>query len=332
MFGFFVWEFEITYPKKSISIFHAQKNPQKLKCFFLDREKAIRPKTNKPNQYRSQSKTKHISFKPHISFKSQVFHKFLSFHKSTIMSSVSRTVSNTAFTFTPVKQKEERGDLVRGRGTYRPRPRPHTYRRREQEALKQAVKEEHAAAAAAADDGEWVVKGKKHNKLVHVPTPEEQAELARLQQERELVSIQQTLSNSMSGIRPLKRKKVEKAEKKDKAEKKKPALSNSFALLAVDSTDDEQDEPVVAPIKDDDFPTIAASAPTTFSAPTVMSYSKALQKQQQHVKRIGPEDFPDPPTHPVFFKSIIQDQEDEDEDEEEDYKPFKRGQAWTDFM
>ena len=304
----------------------------------MDREKAIRPKTNKPNQYRSQSKTKHISFKPHISFKSQVFHKFLSFHKSTIMSSVSRTVSNTAFTFTPVKQEQERGDLVRGRGTYRPRPRPHTYRRREQEALKQAVKEEHAAAAAAADDGEWVVKGKKHNKLVHVPTVEEQAELARLQQARELVSIQQTLSNSMSGIRPLKRKKVEKADKKaekkadKKAEKKKPALSNSFALLAVDSTDDEQDEPP-APIKEDDFPTITASVPTTTTAPTVMSYSRALQKQQV-VKCIGPEDFPDPPTHPVFFKSIIkkQQEQEDDEDDEEDYKPFKRGQAWTDFM
>lgn len=253
------------------------------------------------------------------------------------MSSVSRTVSNTAFTFTPVKQKQELGDLVRGRGTYRPRP--HTYRRREQEALKQAVKEEHAAAAAAADDGEWVVKGKKHNKCVHVPTPEEKAELARLQQERELISIQQTLANSMSGIRPLKRKKNEKAEKKDekkdKAEKKKPVLPNSFALLVVDSTDDEQDEPVVMSVKDNDFPTIAASAPSVTTGPTVMSYSRALQKQQQ-VKRIGPEDFPDPPTHKVFFKSIIkkqqqQEQEDDDE-EEEDYKPIKRGQAWTDFM
>jgi len=28
MFGFLVWEFEITYPKKSISIFHAQKIPK----------------------------------------------------------------------------------------------------------------------------------------------------------------------------------------------------------------------------------------------------------------------------------------------------------------
>jgi len=329
------------------------KNPQKLKCFFLDREKAIRPKTNKPNQYRSQSKNKNTFLSTHKFFTSfsQVFRKFLSFHKSTIMSSVSRTVSNTAFTFSPVKQDQERGDLVRGRGTYRPRPR--TYRRREQQALKQAVKEEHAVAAAAADDGDWVVKGKKHNKLVHVPTVEEQAELARLQQARELISIQHTLSNSMSGIRPLKRKKNEKKkdekaekkkdDKKVKKDKKKPALSNSFALLAVDSTDDEQDEPPIvmsSKTKDDDFPTIVASAPTTFSAPTVMSYSKALQKQQQqHVKRIGPEDFPDPPTHPVFFKSIIkkqqeQEQEDEDEDEDDDYdyKPIKRGQAWTDFM
>jgi hypothetical protein len=243
--------------------------------------------------------------------------------------SVSRntsTVSNQWFTTSKSGSK--------GR-SYRPR------RSAEHQARLDAAKTEHVAASHAADHGEWVVKGKRHNKMAaKEQTPQEKAEAARLKQLKDLKAIEKTLSGSMSVIRPRKRTatsqggnpkkpKIVLEEKKPKGKNKIGAM-NSFTLLAVDSTDDEDEveaELEVKPIeiKPQDFPTLGA--PIKVQASSNISYSFAL-KSKPTKKQIGPQDFPSPPKTRVCWADHLDDQETSDE---EDDLPMRPGQSWGDF-
>ena len=256
----------------------------------------------------------------------QVF-RFL-IQKQTTMASVSRTTSSTVsnewFTPSPVKSGSK------GR-RYRPR------RSAEQQARLDVAKTEHAAAGHAADQGEWVVKGKRHNKIVREPTPDEKAEAARIQQLKDLKTIKKTLSGSMSVIKRKRdgislRKGNESKSKRPKIvlEEKKPKKTkgvNPFSLLAVDSTDDEDEAQLeVKPIeiKPQDFPTLGA--PIKVQASSNTSYSCALQTKPVK-KQIGPEDFPSPPKTRVRWADHL----DDFSDEEDDDLPMRPGQSWGDF-
>lgn len=252
------------------------------------------------------------------------------------LSHATSSVSNEWFT--PTKT----GNKNKGR-RYRPR------RSAEQQARLGAAKTEHAAARRAADQGEWVIKGKRHNKIVREPTPGEKAEAARIQQLKDLKTIEKTLSDSMSVI---KRKKRERAtvslRKSDESKSKRPKIvleeekpksknkfgaMNSFSLLAVDSTDDEAEADLeVKPIeiKPQDFPTLGA--PIKVQASANASYSCALQIKQVK-KQIGPEDFPSPPKTRVRWADHLGDFSDEEDDfsDEEDDLPMRPGQSWGDF-
>jgi hypothetical protein len=252
--------------------------------------------------------------------------------KQTTMASVSRTTSSTVsnewFTPSPVKS----GSKAR---RYRPR------RSAEQQARLDAAKTEHAAASHAAHQGEWVVKGKRHNKIVREPTPDEKAEAARIQTMQDLKAIEKTLSGSMSVIKRKraavslrksdesnpKKRKIDSQEKKPKSKSKVGAM-NSFSLLAVDSTDDEAEADLeVKPIeiKPQDFPTLGA--PIKVQASSNTSYSFALQTKPTK-KQIGPEDFPSPPKTRVCWADHLNDEETSDE---EDDLPMRPGQSWGDF-
>ena len=235
--------------------------------------------------------------------------------------SVSNTVSNQWFTPSKSGSKGRR---------YHPR------RSAEQQARHDAAKTEHTAASHAADQGEWVVKGKRHNKMAtKEQTPQEKAEAARIQTMKDLKAIEKTLSGSMSVINKKrtatsqggnpKKPKIVLEEKKPKGKNKIGAM-NSFTLLAVDSTDDE-DELEVKPIeiKSQDFPTLGA--PIKVQASSKISYSFALQSEPTK-KQIGPEDFPSPPKTRVCWADHLDDQNTSDE---EDDLPMRPGQSWGDF-
>lgn len=238
--------------------------------------------------------------------------------------SVSRTtssVSNEWFTPAPVKS----GYKGKGRRHYSRRPR----RSAEEQARHDAAKAEHVAASAAADDGEWVVKGKRHNKFEDKePTPEEKAEAARLQQLKDLKAIKKTISGSMSVIRERKRNKVNSKKHDGKAaknpkivlgEKKKRSFANSFSLLAVDSTDDEGDNNVETfEVKPQEFPTLGTSVET--KAPSAIGYSFALKSGPK--KKIEPKDFPSPPNTPVCLANFVP----------HDFSSPKKRVCWGDYL
>lgn len=249
------------------------------------------------------------------------------------VSSTSRTVSNDYF---DVPQTKIYRSKANGKGYYK------KHRSAEEKA-------HHAAATAAADAGEWVVKGKKHNKVsLKEDKQEKKEDTAKM-----LKDIQKTLHGAMSTIRPLKRKRAEErgaaqqprlvfSDEKDEkkvSKKKTKAVNNSFALLAVDSTDDEAEE--------------------------VEEVEDVSKETKTNTRPIEPKDFPEPPKTSVFsyakaaasapvpfvassapatapastpYKSLRQwtsfgdeDDDDEDEDEDDDYEKMKPGSCWGDF-
>jgi len=233
--------------------------------------------------------------------------------------SVSTTVSNQWFT--PSKSGSK------GR-SYRSR------RSLEHQARLDVAKTEHVAATHAADQGEWVVKGKRHNKMAtKKQTPQEKAEAARIQTMKDLKAIEKTLSGSMSLINKKrtatsqggnpKKPKILLEEKKPKGKgKSKVDAINAFSLLAVDSTDDEAE----AEVKSQEFPTLGATTTRQVETPSKISYSFALQSKPK--KQIVPQDFPSPPKTRVCWADHLDDQETSDE---EDDLPMRPEQSWGDF-
>ena len=225
--------------------------------------------------------------------------------------SVSTTVSNQWFT--PSKSGSK------GR-SYRSR------RSLEHQARLDVAKTEHVAATHAVDQGEWVVKGKRHNKMAaKKQTPQEKAEAARIQTMNDLKAIEKTLSGSMSAIRPLKRARdAVSLRKADDCKSKKPKIvlektvinkkfnqMNSFSLLAVESTDDEVDDEVdTFEIKQEEFPTLGVKS---------VSFAPQVQVAWGPNKATGP-----------ISRSMTYIEK--SEDEEEDFTPFKTGQSWGDFV
>lgn len=237
------------------------------------------------------------------------------------MASVSRTTSSTVsnqwFTPSPVKSGSK------GR----------RYRSAEQQARHDAAKTEHAAASHAADQGEWVVKGKRHNKMAaKEQTPDEKAEAARIQTMQDLKEIEKTISGSMSVInrkRTAAKKEDNPKRRKIAVEEKKPKKIkgiNAFSLLVVDSTDDEADVEAFE-AKPQEFPALASTS-RKVETPSKISYSSALQTKPTK-KQIGPEDFPDPPKRRVCWADHLDDEETSDE---EDNLPIRPGQSWGDFV
>ena len=233
----------------------------------------------------------------------------------------STTVSNQWFTPSPVKSGSK------GR-------RYHSRRSAEQQARHDAAKTEHAAASHAADQGEWVVKGKRHNKMAaKEQTPEEKAEAARIQTMQDLKEIEKTISGSMSVInrkRTAAKKESNPKRRKIAVEEKKPKKIkgiNAFSLLVVDSTDDEADVEAFE-AKPQEFPTLATTS-RKVETPSKISYSFALQTKPTK-KQIGPEDFPDPPKTRVRVCWADQLDDEETSDEEDDL-PMRPGQSWGDF-
>ena len=230
---------------------------------------------------------------------------------SVARSTSATTVSNEWFTPTPASghSKQYNGHKT-GRRQYRPR------RSAEQQARHQAAKNEHLVAATAADDGEWVVKGKRHNKVApRELTSDEKAEVARIQAIKDLESIQRTLSGSMSVIRDRKRqrkngsteqkrRRVDNDETSKKTKKKKISASNPFALLSVDSTDDEAETLPTSgyEVQKSDFPSLAAPASTPSHT---MNYSNAAKQTVAASRPIGPKDFPDPPKTSIIIKKQV---------------------------
>lgn len=233
--------------------------------------------------------------------------------------SVSRTTSTNQW-FTPTKRDSK------GR-RYRPR---HSA---EQQARHDAAKTEHAAASHAADQGEWVVKGKRHNKMAaKEQTPEEKAEAARIQIMQDLKEIEKTISGSMSVInrkRAAAKKEGNPKRRKIAVEEKKPKKIkgiNAFSLLVVDSTDDEAETVETFEVKPQEFPALVSTS-RKVETPSKISYSSALQTKPTK-KQIGPEDFPDPPKTRV--RVCWADHLDDFSDEEDDL-PMRPGQSWGDF-
>lgn len=237
------------------------------------------------------------------------------------MASVSRTTSTTVSNqwFTPTKS----GSKAR------------RYRSAEQQARHDAAKTEHAAASHAAAQGEWVVKGKRHNKMAaKEQTPEEKAEAARIQTMQDLKEIEKTISGSMSVINKKRTATSQggKAKKPriildEKKTKSKVSALNSFALLAVESTDDEADVEAFE-AKPQEFPVLASTS-RKVENPSKISYSSALQTKPTK-KQIGPEDFPDPPKTRVRV-CWADHLDDEETSDEEDDLPMRPGQSWGDF-
>jgi len=296
--------------------------PQKLKCFFLGMKKVIL--TN------SQS-VRVTDFQSLLTFSKLInYIQVLGFYKSkttkTTMS-VSRTTSSTVSNqwFTPTKSS------YKGR----------RYRSAEQQARHDAAKTEHAAASHAAAQGDWVVKGKRHNKMAaKEQTPEEKAEAARIQTMQDLKEIEKTISGSMSVINRKKRAAANKGgnpkKRKIAVEEKKPKKIkgiNAFSLLVVDSTDDEAEaelEVKTIEVKPQEFPVLSAPS-RKVETPSKISYSFALQTKPTK-KQIGPEDFPDPPKTRIVPKTRVcwADHLDDFSDEE-DGLPMRPGQSWGDF-
>lgn len=238
------------------------------------------------------------------------------------MASVSRTtVSNQWFTPTKSGSKARR---------YRPR------RSAEQQARHDAAKTEHTAASHAADQGEWVVKGKRHNKIAaKEQTPDEKAEAARIQQIKDLKAIEKTLSGSMSVINKKRTATSQggKAKKpriilEEKKTKSKIGALNSFALLAVESTDDEAETVETFEVKPQEFPTLGTTSRKVETSSKI-SYSFALQTKPTK-KQIGPEDFPSPPKTRVRV-CWADHLDDEETSDEEDDLLMRPGQSWSDF-
>lgn len=238
--------------------------------------------------------------------------------------SVSRATSSTVSNqwFTPTKSSSKG-------------PRYYPRRSAEQQARHDAAKTEHAAASYAADQGDWVVKGKRHNKMAaKEQTPEEKAEAARIQTMQDLKEIEKTISGSMSVINRKrtaakkegnpKRRKIAVEEKKSK----KIKGINAFSLLVVDSTDDEAEDVKAFEAKPQEFPTLASTS-RKVENPSKISYSSALQTKPTK-KQIGPEDFPSPPNTRVRV-CWADHLDDEETSDEEDDLPMRPGQSWGDF-
>ena len=235
------------------------------------------------------------------------------------MASVSTTVSNQWFVKSGSKGRR-----------YRPR------RSAEEQARHDAVKTEHVAASHAADQGEWVVKGKRHNKIAaKEQTPDEKAEAARIQTMKDLKEIEKTISGSVSVINRKraatkkegnpKRRKIAVEEKKPKSKNKIGAM-NSFKLLAVDSTDDEAEpeaelEVNTIEVKPQELSTLSTSS-VKLETPSKISYSFALRSKPTK-KHIEPE-----PKRRVCWADNVND---DTSDEEEDDLPIRPGQSWGDF-
>lgn len=236
--------------------------------------------------------------------------------------SVSSTVSNKWFTPNTGYKTDDRH-----------------YRSAEQKARR----DEHAAASHVASQGDWVVKGKRHNKMAaKEQTPQEKAEAARIQHLKDLKAIENTLSGSMSVIRP--RKRVRDAvsfRKSDDSKSNNPKIllentkktkskishNNSFSLLVVDSTDDEA-ETETFEVKPQEFPTLGATTTRQVETPSKISYSFALQSKPK--KQIVPEDFPSPPKRRV--RVCWADQVDaETSDEEDDFSILSEQENWGYF-
>ena len=234
------------------------------------------------------------------------------------VSSTSRTVSNDYF---DVPQTKIYRSKANGKGYYK------KHRSAEEKA-------HHAAATAAADAGEWVVKGKKHNKVsLKEDKQEKKEDTAKM-----LKDIQKTLHGAMSTIRPLKRKRAEErgaaqqprlvfSDEKDEkkvSKKKTKAVNNSFALLAVDSTDDEADEVEDVAIEPKDFP----EPPKT----SVFSYAKAAASAPvPFVASSAPATAPASTPYKSLRQWTSFGDEDDEEDEDEDYEKMKPGSCWGDF-
>ena len=285
---------------------------KKLKCFFLDMKKAI-----------THFSHTLVSHRPPVTTYFRLFQSLLAcitFRFSTVSTSfqprmsspVARstsTVSNEWFTPTPASGYSKQYNRHKSGRHHRPR------RSAEQQARHQAAKDEHIAAVAAADDGEWVVKGKRHNKVApRELTNDEKAELARKQAIKDLEAIQKTISGSMSVIRERKRqrkngsteqkrRRVDKDESSTKT-KKKISASNAFAMLSVDSTDDEAETVATSgyEVQKSEFPSLAAPASTPSRT---MNYSNAAKQTVAAPQPIGPQDFPDPPKTSIIIKKQV---------------------------
>lgn len=221
------------------------------------------------------------------------------------------TVSNEWFTPSPASGHSKRHNGHKSGRRHHNR----THRSTEQQVRHDAAKNEHVAAAAAADDGEWVVKGKRHNKLApREPTSDEKAEAARIQAIKDLEAIQRTLSGSMSVIRDHKRQRKngsteqkrrcvdnDETSRKTKKTKKMISPSNAFALLSVESTDDEAYTVVTSgyEVQKSEFPSLAAPASTPSRT---MDYSNAAKQTVTAARPIGSEDFPDLPNTSIIIK------------------------------
>jgi len=234
------------------------------------------------------------------------------------MSAVSRTsssVSNNWFKTSSTNGKNRR---------YRPR------RSVEEQARYDAAKAEHSLASVVVNTGEWVVKGKRYNKLVKEPTPEEKVNDLRIKQAKDLKAIEKTISGAMSIIRQHKHKNSEtkRGQKQTKPqivfEKPKQRKSNSFSVLHVDSSDNEIEANAnTESFEDDDFPVLGVVS--SVKLPEKINYSFALKSNP--IKQNKPVDFTKPPS---LVKNCWVDQFDE-KDEEDDYLPFQSGQKWGDF-
>ena len=188
---------------------------------------------------------------------------------------------------------------TRGRSTYgRPR---RSYKAQIQ--LEQS-KTEHKVAVAASENGEWVVKGKRHNRRA---APEPTQEQIEAQQEaetaRDLAAIQHTVARSMSVINQKKRKRNDNhrqgpASKKPRIQlpsavstngqpTKAKNLENAFAALAVESSDDEM-------TAIDEFPALGSGATHKSSG---LNYSAAVTQDNSAIIDMDFDSlFPEPPT------------------------------------
>lgn len=185
---------------------------------------------------------------------------------------------------------------TRGRSTHgRPR---RSYKTQVQ--LEQS-KTEHNVAATALENGEWVVKGKRHN---HRAMPEPTQEQIEAQRQaaiaHDLAAIQHIIARSMSVNNQKKRignHHQGPASKKPRIQlpnavstngqpTKAKHLENAFAALAVESSDDEM-------TAIDEFPALGSGSTHKSSG---LNYSAALAQDNSAIPTDFDTLFPEPPT------------------------------------
>lgn len=164
-------------------------------------------------------------------------------------------------------------------------------------------KTEHKVATAASENGEWVVKGKRHNRCVAPEPTQEQIEAQRqAATARDLAAIQHTVAKSMSVINQKKRQRNGNhrqgpASKKPRIQlpsavstngqpTKVKNLENAFAALAVESSDDEM-------TAIDEFPTLGSGSTHKSSG---LNYSAAVAQDNSAIPTDFDTLFPEPPT------------------------------------